>query len=137
MNLFEGRRGNSITHRSSWDFGCDPDRNLRPDSQMEQRQLAAEDNEQKVAASALLETGPGRLFSSQFPHPVDSVPFNFGKYKGLTPVAVAFTDPGYIVWCAAKGIATGSEQLVAHCQQVVERAGPAQPRGHLKYGRYR
>lgn len=127
----------STQHLSSWDFDCDPDRLLSPASQMEQ-QIQAEDNAQKVAAvDAALETGPGAAFAAQFPHPVDSLPFNFGKYKGRTPIAVALTDPGYIVWCAGKGIATGTSELVDHCRRVVERAGPKQAQGHLKYGRYR
>jgi len=125
------------SHRSSWDFGCDPDRRIAPATQME-LQLQAEDNAQKVAAvDAGLLTGPGAVFAAQFPHPVDSLPLDFGKYKGRTPVAIALTDPGYLVWCAKKGITTGTSKLVEHCQRVVERAGPAQPRGHLKYGRYR
>jgi uncharacterized protein (DUF3820 family) len=68
------------------------------------------------------------------PHPVNQDPLGFGKYKGKTPLEIATFDPGYILWCAGKGITTGDEKLVAHCQQVIDRAGPAQLRGHLKYG---
>lgn len=97
---------------------------------MQDEETAAKIAEAASDSSAV----PQDALAILLPHPVNQDPLTFGKYKGKTPLEIATFDPGYILWCAGKGITTGDEKLVAHCQQVVDRAGPKQAQGHLKYG---
>ena len=132
------KTGTFHTYPSSWHFGVDPEGRLPVASAHEQQMALGIQEEDHAQQAAVVDANPvSDVMLQQFPHPVDSLPLGFGKHKGKTPLQVAMAYPDYLVWCAAKGIATGSSELIAHCQRVVERSGQPQPRGHLKYGRYR
>lgn len=125
-------------HLSSWDFGCDPEGQLPITTTQEQKMFCELKEEDHAQQDAIISANPvDDVMLQQFPHPIDSLPLTFGKYKGKTPLEIARSFPGYIVWCSEKKILTGTDELIDWCKRVAERIGPPQARGHLKYGRYR